>query len=92
MGVLSIPNWMWPEGNDWLIIVAMGVATQIGQIYMTKALHLEKAGVTTSMKYLGIFYALSFDYFLFGVSFEVMTLVGIGLVLLGVVLNVIRRD
>ena len=92
MSVLSIENWMWPEGIDWFIIIAMGIFTQFGQLFMTKALHAEKAGITTSMKYLGIFYALSFDYFLFGVSFELMTLVGIGLVLLGVLLNVIRKD
>lgn len=92
MAVLSYSNWVWPEFSDWGIIILMGIFTQVGQIFMTKALHVEKANVVTSMKYTGIFYALAFDYVLFAVRYEWMTFVGIGLVLLGVLFNVIRKD
>ena len=92
MSVLSIPNWTWPNQMDWLTIVLMGIFTQIGQVYMTKALHVEKANVVTPMKYTGIFYALAFDFILFEVSYPWMTFVGMGMVLCGVLLNVIRKD
>ncbi|MCB0481056.1 MAG: DMT family transporter [Flavobacteriales bacterium] len=92
MAVLSYSNWVWPERSDWVMIVLMGVFTQIGQIYMTKALHIEKANVVTSLKYTGIFYALAFDYLIFAVRYEWMTFVGIGLVLTGVLFNVIKKD
>ncbi len=39
-------------------------------------------------KYLGIVFALGFDLVIFGVSYQPMALVGIGLVLTGVLLNV----
>lgn len=92
MFALSLYNWQWPEGIDWLVIVAMGVFTQIGQVYMTKALHAAKANVVTSMKYTGIFYALAFDFFIFGVTYNWATIAGIALVLFGVVLNVLKKD
>lgn len=92
MSVLSYSNWVWPQGLDWLVIVAMGVFTQVGQVYMTKALHAEKANVITSLKYSGIVYALIFDYLIFGVRYEWATFLGIALVLAGVLLNVLRKD
>lgn len=91
MTLLSLNNWKWPSGQDWLIIVFMGIFTQIGQVFMTKALHAEKANVVTPLKYTGIFYALGFDFFIFGVSYNWMVFVGMALVLSGVVLSVVRK-
>ncbi len=92
MLLLSLNGWVWPAGIDWLTIILMGVFTQIGQVFMTKALHADKATVITSMKYTGIFYALAFDFFIFGVEYEWGMFVGIALVLAGVLLNVLRQD
>lgn len=92
MSVLSYSNWMWPQGIDWTIIVLMGVFTQIGQVYMTKALHVEKANVVTPLKYTGIFYALAFDFFIFGITYQWMVFVGMAMILAGVFLNVLRKD
>ena len=92
MGVVSAFNWTTPLGWEWLILLAMGVFTQIGQIYMTKALQLGEANEITAMKYLGIFFALGFDFFIFGVSYQPMALVGIAMVLGGVVLNVLFKS
>lgn len=91
MAVISAFNWTTPIGWEWLILIAMGVFTQIGQIYMTKALQLGEANEIAAMKYLGIFFALGFDFFIFDVTYAPMALVGIGLVLSGVVLNVIFK-
>ncbi|MBD78981.1 MAG: EamA family transporter [Crocinitomicaceae bacterium] len=91
MLVLSYSNWVWPMGIDWLTIILMGIFTQIGQLFMTKALHIEKANVVTPLKYTGIFYALAFDFFIFGVRYEWMTFAGIAMVLAGVTLNVLRK-
>jgi drug/metabolite transporter (DMT)-like permease len=90
--VMSYFDWAWPVGIDWLYILAMGIFTQFGQIYMTKSLHAEKANTVSMIKYTGIFYALGFDFFLFGVMYSPLTFVGMAMVLAGVVLNVIRKD
>ncbi len=87
MGILSIFNWVTPAGWDWILLLLMGLFTQVAQVFMTRAWQAEKANKIASLKYVGIFFALSMDYFIFGTSFGLMTFIGIALVLSGVVLN-----
>lgn len=88
MLVLCLQDWVTPVGWDWLLLLLLGIFTQIGQVFMTKALQLEKANLVTSLKYLGSIYALMYGYFLFGETYDLVSLLGIVLVLIGVVLNV----
>ncbi len=88
MGVISLFYWVKPQGIDWLLLVLMGVFTQIAQFYMTKAWQSDTAGKIAGLKYIGIAFALFFDFSLFGVSPTFQTLTGISLVLAGVLLNV----
>jgi drug/metabolite transporter (DMT)-like permease len=78
--------------EDWIWIVVMGVFAQLGQIFMTLSLHLEKANVVSSMSYLGMIFGLIFGYFLFGETYQIWAAAGIFLVLAGVLLNVFVRD
>jgi drug/metabolite transporter (DMT)-like permease len=87
MGILSAFNWVSPVGWDWLILLLMGAFTQVAQVYMTRAWQSDKASKIASLKYIGIFFALGMDFFIFGVEFGLMTFLGIALVLSGVVLN-----
>jgi drug/metabolite transporter (DMT)-like permease len=88
MLVLSYFNWVSPIGWDWAIILLLGVFTQVGQVFMTKALQAEKANVVASLKYLGSIYALIFGYFIFDEAYDFVSILGILLILLGVLLNV----
>jgi drug/metabolite transporter (DMT)-like permease len=88
MGAFSFIYWKTPVGVEWLILVAMGVFTQIAQVYMTKAWQAEAANKVASLKYVGIVFALFFDLALFNIVPPWTTIAGIMLVLLGVVLNV----
>jgi drug/metabolite transporter (DMT)-like permease len=58
---LSIPlmagNAIWPTPPEWLLLVAVGVVTQVAQIFLTKGLHLESAGRAHSIGYLQIIFA-----------------------------------
>ena len=78
--------------EDWLWILVMGVFAQLGQIFMTLSLHLEKANVVSSMSYLGMIFGLIFGYFLFGETYGILAAAGIFLVLLGVLMNVFVRE
>ncbi len=91
MGVISIFYWETPIGWDWIILLAMGVFTQIAQVFMTKAWQLEEANKVASLKYVGVFFALGWDLMLFNISHGWATYAGIALVLSGVILNVIKR-
>ena len=88
MTVFSLSNWKTPIGMEWLILLAMGIFTQIAQVYMTKAWQTESANKVASLKYVGIIFALFFDLTLFNIVPPWTTMAGISLVLLGVILNV----
>ncbi len=91
MAVISLFNWVTPVGWEWGLLLLMGVLTQIAQIYMTKALQNAEANEITGLKYLGVIFALGFDFFIFGVEYQALALVGIVMVLAGVILNVIFK-
>lgn len=87
-GIYSIFNWVQPEGWDWGILLMVGVLTQLGQYYMTMSYQAEEISKVANLNYIGIIYALSLGFILFDEHFELATYVGMGLVLVGVVLNV----
>jgi drug/metabolite transporter (DMT)-like permease len=88
---LSYFEWITPTGWDWLIILLLGIFTQIGQVFMTKALQAERANLVASLKYLGTIYALVYGYFIFDETYGLISLFGIVLILLGVTLNVFTK-
>ena len=91
MAVISMFNWVTPMGWEWALLLLMGVLTQIAQVYMTKALQNAEANEITSLKYLGIIFALGFDLFIFKVVYQPVALIGIAMVLGGVILNVLFK-
>lgn len=88
MAVWSYFEWVQPNLQEWALLISVGILTQIAQVNMTKSLGLLEANVAAIMKYLGIVYALFFDFIIFGVSYSYFVLFGISLVILGVILNV----
>ncbi len=46
-----------PTALEWLLLAAIGVATQLGQVLMTKGLRAERAGRATAVGYLQIVFA-----------------------------------
>jgi drug/metabolite transporter (DMT)-like permease len=77
-----------PVGIDWWVILATGVFAQLGQLFMTLSLHLEKANIVASMKYVGILYGLVYGYFFFDETYNWGSLGGILLILFAVGMNV----
>jgi len=92
MAVLSLFDWVQPMGWDWVLLLLLGVFTQVGQVFMTKALQAERANLVAGLKYLGSLYALLYGYVLFGEHYGGWSLVGILLILAGVVLNTLVKQ
>lgn len=46
-----------PRGWDWGVLVALGVTTHLGQLFLTRGLQLERAGRATAVGYLQIVFA-----------------------------------
>lgn len=80
-------NWIMPQGYEWLLLIAMGAVTQAAQIYMTKAYQMAKAGAIANYAYLGVVYALIMGYFIFNERFAFIAIIGMGVVILGIILN-----
>lgn len=53
----AIPGALWPTPMEWLVLVGVGVATQLGQIALTHGLRLERASRATATGYLQIVFA-----------------------------------
>lgn len=80
-----------PQGFEWFLILVIGIFTQIAQIYMTKALHAEKASIVTPFKYFGAIYAILIGSFVFFEDLVPILYLGILLIISGVLLNSIRK-
>ncbi len=88
-------DWKMPIGLDWIYLVATGILTQIGQVFLTKALQSEAVGRVSIINYTGVIYAILFGWLVFGEIYTIQTLIGISLVIGGVVLSVMynkRQD
>lgn len=97
--MLSIPimtvwcffDFVMPRGIEWILLLVIGIFTQIAQILLTKALHQESASFITPFQYLGSIYALLMGYFIFDERLNFLIVIGVALVLLGVIGNTITK-
>ncbi|GAB4333238.1 MAG: DMT family transporter [Flammeovirgaceae bacterium] len=83
----SLFFWVTPSWTDlgWLFL--MGVCTQLGQITMTKAYQSDDSNKIAAASYIELIYVLVIGWLLFDETFDWKVLMGMGLVVLGVVLN-----
>ncbi len=91
---LSIPwavvDWVWPSPVEWLLLVAIGLATQVGQVFLTMGLMIERAGRATSMGYIQVVFAMIWQTALFDSPPELASIGGAALIVVGT-LAVTRR-
>lgn len=87
MAIWSWFYWVQPIGVEWILLLAIGALTQAAQIYMTKALHADHASKITPFKYLGTLFALFVGYAIFDERLHLFSLLGMGLVVFGVIMN-----
>tara|TARA_B110000037_G_scaffold214183_1_gene269722 strand:- start:4107 stop:4949 length:843 start_codon:yes stop_codon:yes gene_type:complete len=88
-GVLTAFNFVMPKSYDWLILLMIGLSTQFAQINMTKALQMEKIAKVSIVRYLTIIYAIVYSYLFFNEEYNYYAFFGMGLVVLGIVLNLV---
>lgn len=92
--LLPGPAFVMPEGHLWLILLMVGVFTQIGQLGLTKALQTETAGRATAFSYIQILFAAVLGAWLFDEIPTIWTWAGAGFILLGALINLglLRRS
>jgi len=86
-GGLTFFHYVPPRGWDWFFLILIGCMAQIAQYFMTRAYQVDDLSKVSSLKYLGVIYALVFGYLFFDEKFTWHVYLGIFIVLAGVVLN-----
>jgi drug/metabolite transporter (DMT)-like permease len=76
-----------PHGIEWLLLLTIGIFTQIAQICMTKAFLLVKTSTIAPFQYLGAIYSLILGWFIFDEQLRFYSLVGIFLIIGGIILE-----
>lgn len=81
---------VWPTLREWVLLLGIGIATQIAQIFLTRGLHAERAARATSVSYIQIVFATIWGMAFFGEYPDLATIAGALLVISGIV-TVSRR-
>lgn len=81
-------TWRIPVGNEWMWLLLTGIATQIGQFFMTRAYQEDATSKVSAVSYVGVIWATAASVFIFSESYSFFQYFGIFLVLLGMILNI----
>ncbi len=81
----AVATWVTPQPIDWLLLVAIGIATQVGQVFLTMGLALEKAGKATSVGYLQVAFAMFWQWLVFDAPPTAWTIGGAALIVAGTI-------
>ncbi len=77
---LTVTQWVMPSGWEWLILLGVGVATQLAQVFLTRGLAAETAARATTTGYLQLVFAGIWGALVFGEHPSGWTLAGAGLI------------
>jgi drug/metabolite transporter (DMT)-like permease len=81
-------EWQTPQGWDWLYLVCVGVFSQLGQVFLTRALQSEAVAGVAIVTYTGLVYAITVGWIIFGEPQSLSSLAGMALVVAGVLMSV----
>jgi drug/metabolite transporter (DMT)-like permease len=85
--IYSLFYWVQPQGWEWLLLLLMGITTQLGQYFMTMSYQLAAVSRVAIVNYTEVLFALALGLVLFNENFNLLTYAGMVLVAAGVVLN-----
>jgi drug/metabolite transporter (DMT)-like permease len=70
-----------PRGGEWLLLLGIGIATQIGQVSLTRGLSVLPAAHGTALSYLQVVFAAILGALVFGERPDAWSIVGGALVI-----------
>ncbi len=88
---LAIAVWVWPTPGQWALLIGLGVATQVGQVFLTRGLAKVPVGRGMAVGYVQLVLASLWGVTLFGEQPAWTTGVGALFVAAGVIVLVSRR-
>ncbi len=90
-GLLSISSWVNPIGNEWFVLMSLGVFGYFAQLYMTKAMQVGETNQVAPLKYLEVIFTIIIGLIWFKEVYTIWSLVGIICIVLGLTLNVMTK-
>ncbi|MFM2428767.1 MAG: hypothetical protein RL012_651 [Bacteroidota bacterium] len=90
-GTYVLYNFVRLQVQDWVILSAISVLGYMAHYYAVKAYQLGPLALVSATAYITVIYALLFSYLFLDEALPQLKLLGVGLVLLGVLLNVFAR-
>ncbi len=86
--VLLGSNFVMPGAEALVLLILIGVFTQVGQVGLTKAMQSEKASKATAYSYVQVIFSIAIGWAYFGETPSFWTLVGGSLIIAGALINV----
>jgi drug/metabolite transporter (DMT)-like permease len=80
---LVIPTWVSPTALEWGWLLGMGLATQLGQVLLTRGLKAAPAGRAVAVGYIQIAFAALWGWLIFSELPDGIGMVGTGVIMLG---------
>ena len=90
-GILSIFNWKTIQKEDWLPLLSMGLFGFYGQLYMTKAFQIGSVNIIAPLKYIEVIFSVILGVILLQEVYDIWSILGILMIILGLVLNIIYK-
>jgi drug/metabolite transporter (DMT)-like permease len=91
-GFMSVNYWENPNITEWFLLLSLGVFGYVGQLYMTKAFQSNETNVIAPLKYLEVIFMIIIGASWFGEIYNIWTLLGVFLILLGLVYNIYLKN
>lgn len=85
--LLGAADFIWPGWLTLLVLLGVGVFTQVGQVALTRAMAVDTASRATSLSYVQIIFAAVLGVIFFGEIPALTTYVAAGLILAGALIN-----
>ncbi|WP_372831285.1 DMT family transporter [Pontibacterium sp.] len=84
-------DFVMPNGEALILLLLVGVFTQVGQVGLTKAMQYEKASKATAYSYVQVIFSLVLGWIFFAEIPTLWTLIGGGLIMTGALINVLWK-
>lgn len=85
--ILGVKDFVWLDSTGWLVLLGVGVFTQLGQVSLTRAMRVDSASRATSLSYLQIVFAAALGWLFFSEVPRNSTLLGASLILSGALIT-----
>jgi drug/metabolite transporter (DMT)-like permease len=83
--------WVWPTQQEWLVLLGVGVTTQIAQTCLTEGISRVPAGPATAVGYVQIAFAMLWSMMVFDVVPDLVAIGGAIIVFVGIAILLLTR-